>query len=176
MTIHIWNVCQLSMKWIVRSPTLRMPLTIAIMMQLSQQVSIQHSHFQIIIQSPSLSHPVNIHLISALWHQCSLLLLDQPVHHDGPERDFCQICNHWDRISHGPHDSCIHPTHGQVVDEHHSEMWRLINPTLQGAEDERSTCMVWAACSSSPSSSPSPSLSRSSSSTSHPSFVCFGVK
>ena len=89
---------------------------------------IQHSHFQIIIQSPSHSHPVNIHLISALWHQCSLLLLDQPVHHDGPERDFCQIRNHRDWICHGPHDSCIHPTHGQVVDEHHSEMWRLINP------------------------------------------------
>ena len=32
------NVCQLSNKLIGRSPTLRMPLTIAIMMQLSQQV------------------------------------------------------------------------------------------------------------------------------------------
>ena len=51
----------------------------------------------------------------------------------------------------------------------------IISP-IQGAEDERSTCMVWAACSSSPSSSPSPSLSRSSSSTSHPSIVLFRVK
>ena len=56
----------------------------------------------------------------------------------------------------------------------HQETWHY-NPIFEGAEDGRSTCMVWAACSSSPSSSPSPSLSRSSSSTFHPSHLCYPV-
>ena len=139
-----------------------MPLTIAIMMQLSQQVGSiiliwfhTPSHFSSLAstQSSTTQPTCSSQLVWARLRPNTQLSESDPSWFSWPLFLFRLWTGRWWGL-----------------------LWEEVTRTIiLGVEDERSICMVWEGCSSSPSSSPSPSLSRSSSSTFHPSHLCYPV-
>lgn len=123
---------KITMFELISSPTLRLPLIIAIVMQLSQQLSginaVSHAdhtdlrRFRQTKQDDIKSSPLYFRIFLVTKDQTyffsfprllGLLLLYQFVHDDGVDRDSREVRDDRDRRRHGRHDADLHPADGQ---------------------------------------------------------------
>ena len=98
---------------LIKSPTLRLPLLIAIVMQLSQQLSG--------INAVS-AYKLNVRLLrptaySKLYVRVGFLLLHQFIHHHRLEWIAREVCDDRHRRRHGDHDTDLNPANGQKWQE-----------------------------------------------------------
>ena len=93
---------------LVTSPTLKFPLLIAVIMQLSQQLSGINAVIYLLFISI-----VRVNL-NTYWLIIGVLLLDKPVHNHWIVRNGSQIRDDWHWNRHGHHDIDFYSLDGQI--------------------------------------------------------------
>ena len=100
---------------LVTSPTLKLPLLIAIIMQLSQQLSG--------INAVGIPHLIRLGSFNAVCLHLGLLLLDQFVHHHRAHGDPCKVRHHRHWSGHGHHDLDLHSLDGSIRQADLTPIW-----------------------------------------------------